>query len=66
MLRQLLSTDMAEDAVQLVQAVVADDQLSLAARSLLNQYLGTKALGQVLLQCGDVGISFVRRSNRCR
>src|SRR6185312_15827789 len=44
------SADVGQDAVQLVEAVVADHQPALAARGVLDGHLGTELVGQLLLE----------------
>src|SRR4051812_21023374 len=55
--RAVMSVDVREDAVELVEAVVTDDQLALAAAGMLDRNLGAELLGQLLLETIDVGVA---------
>jgi hypothetical protein len=55
--RPVMSVDVGEDSIELVQAVVADDQLAFAAGRVLDSDLRAKLLRQFLLQAVYVRIA---------
>lgn len=55
--RPVMSVDVSEDSVELIEAVVADHQLAFAADRMLDRNLGAQLLRQLLFQAIYIGIA---------
>src|SRR5690606_18190540 len=54
--RTAVLLDMREDAVELVETVVVDDELAAALGAVLQMHLGAELVGEVLLEPRDVRV----------
>ena len=58
--RGIVSADVRENALQLVERVIADDQLAFALLTMADLHRRAQALGQALLETGNIRVGFDR------